>query len=736
MARRTKRRNTRKGSGKHKSRRKYVRKYTRKYKNARRKTRKNKMRGGGRRYQVVLTGATPHIFPEYINGRIDDARASIIRENGFMKTIDIGGEHKVRITSSFGILSMKHISSENEERDVVEIVGDRPGLAQLKEMGFAEVDANAALDANQGDVQMASEWLLQGDKAPLPAAAPAAGGHVPPAAYAPALDQEVDFGAMGRWLDGSGLGQYKQQMHTSGYDLDTLIDLDADDLEYMLLEIIPKTLPGHRIKMEKAMKALKEPKIQVNTAPAAAGGNAHGPAYPAQQFAHSLQQQHAQQYAQQQAQQQAQQHAQQHSPAAAQTITLSKKVTARNGDGKYKEDISPRSKITIYSGLNNENTMNITGRDGSIRRGLHYRVNHGSDWSWVSNYDLTQAGAHDPGAGGASGPAGASGPGPGAGAAAAGWSDGMPPARMCPYCLVKGQQPRAVYPGQFYCGRTCGQAAAAAGWVNGMPPAGAGPGPGAGATAGGSPGTRKILFYRKPPAGNFYEFTNFFYRDTNAPLFSGDDRGEDRGEERGEDRGEDPAALEWKTPEHYFQVYKFLHSGADIPTLHRQSRDIPTGNNGLNAMGPQWGAETEKRHPLDKNYWHGNGRDGSMTSGKDRAMYNAVKMKFKQNSDLLALLQGTGTALIIENAGLKVAGVSPGDKYWGDGKYGDTAAGGSSWDFTKIDDKEGMNKLGLLLMEIRDELTGGTTLAHFPQAHIKKDKSYDHSIGYFNLQIV
>jgi predicted NAD-dependent protein-ADP-ribosyltransferase YbiA (DUF1768 family) len=115
-------------------------------------------------------------------------------------------------------------------------------------------------------------------------------------------------------------------------------------------------------------------------------------------------------------------------------------------------------------------------------------------------------------------------------------------------------------------------------------------------------------------------------------------------------------------------------------------------------------------------------------------MYNAVKMKFTQNPDLHKLLVDTGDALIIENAGLKVAGVSPGDKYWGDGKYGDTAAGTSSWDFTKIDDKEGKNKLGLLLMEIRDELTRGNTCP--PKAHIQKDRSYNSSTGYFDLQII
>jgi ribA/ribD-fused uncharacterized protein len=264
-------------------------------------------------------------------------------------------------------------------------------------------------------------------------------------------------------------------------------------------------------------------------------------------------------------------------------------------------------------------------------------VNHGSDWSWVSEFDLTRAGA---------------------------------------------------------------------------------------AAAGGAPGTHKILFYRKPAdGGKLYEFTNFFYRDPSRPLFSGNHSGPD-------------TTTVWKTPEHYFQVYKFLQTAAaDIQTLYSQASNLPTGNNGSNAMGPEWGTETAKKHPVNNQYWHGNGSDDTMTPGKDRAMYNAVKMKCTQNPDLHKLLVDTGDALIIENAGLKVAGVSPGDKYWGDGKYGDTAAGTSSWDFTKIDDKEGKNKLGLLLMEIRDELTGGNTLTPYPPALIQKDRSYDHSIGYFNLQI-
>ncbi len=64
---------------------------------------------------------------------------------------------------------------------------------------------------------------------------------------------------------------------------------------------------------------------------------------------------------------------------------------------------------------------------------------------------------------------------------------------------------------------------------------------------------------------------------------------------------------------------------------------------------------------------------------KDLAMYNCVLAKFTQHHDLLKQLLTTGDAEIVED--------SPIDWYWGWGK-----------------DRTGQNKLGQILMEVREEL--------------------------------
>lgn len=66
---------------------------------------------------------------------------------------------------------------------------------------------------------------------------------------------------------------------------------------------------------------------------------------------------------------------------------------------------------------------------------------------------------------------------------------------------------------------------------------------------------------------------------------------------------------------------------------------------------------------------------------KDMVMYDCVLAKFTQNHDLLKKLLETGDAELIED--------SPVDWYWGWGK-----------------DHTGQNKLGQILMEVREELQG------------------------------
>ena len=64
---------------------------------------------------------------------------------------------------------------------------------------------------------------------------------------------------------------------------------------------------------------------------------------------------------------------------------------------------------------------------------------------------------------------------------------------------------------------------------------------------------------------------------------------------------------------------------------------------------------------------------------KDEVMLQALRMKFSQNPDIAKELMATGDAIIIEH--------TRNDAYWADGGDG-----------------SGKNKLGLLLMHVRDEL--------------------------------
>ena len=64
---------------------------------------------------------------------------------------------------------------------------------------------------------------------------------------------------------------------------------------------------------------------------------------------------------------------------------------------------------------------------------------------------------------------------------------------------------------------------------------------------------------------------------------------------------------------------------------------------------------------------------------KDEVMLQALRMKFSQNPEIAKELLATGDAILIEN--------TRNDDYWADGGDG-----------------SGKNKLGLLLMQVREEL--------------------------------
>jgi ribA/ribD-fused uncharacterized protein len=114
--------------------------------------------------------------------------------------------------------------------------------------------------------------------------------------------------------------------------------------------------------------------------------------------------------------------------------------------------------------------------------------------------------------------------------------------------------------------------------------------------------------------------------------------------------------VRWPTVEHYFQAQKFedtnyrerirgAHSPMDAKTLG-QTRKI--------SIRPDW------------------------ESVKEAVMKKALRLKF-QNPRLRSLLLSTKHRMLVED--------SPYDRYWGAGRDG-----------------KGKNRLGVLLMEIRDEI--------------------------------
>ena len=113
----------------------------------------------------------------------------------------------------------------------------------------------------------------------------------------------------------------------------------------------------------------------------------------------------------------------------------------------------------------------------------------------------------------------------------------------------------------------------------------------------------------------------------------------------------------WKTSEHYFQAQKFADT-----KFEEKVRLAPTPMEAAN-LG------RNRKFPLRKDW----------ETVKDDIMREALRAKFTQNKELNKTLLETGDAELVEH--------THNDFYWADGGDG-----------------SGKNMLGLLLMELREEL--------------------------------
>jgi ribA/ribD-fused uncharacterized protein len=115
----------------------------------------------------------------------------------------------------------------------------------------------------------------------------------------------------------------------------------------------------------------------------------------------------------------------------------------------------------------------------------------------------------------------------------------------------------------------------------------------------------------------------------------------------------------WPTSEHYYQAQKF----AGTPREERIRK----------ARTPKAAARLgrSRKHPARADW----------EDVKDEVMHRAVLRKFEAHADIREVLFSTGEVPIVENA--------PNDTYWGCGADG-----------------SGLNRLGAILMDVRDTLRG------------------------------
>ncbi|MCA9175001.1 MAG: NADAR family protein [Planctomycetales bacterium] len=115
----------------------------------------------------------------------------------------------------------------------------------------------------------------------------------------------------------------------------------------------------------------------------------------------------------------------------------------------------------------------------------------------------------------------------------------------------------------------------------------------------------------------------------------------------------------WMTVEHYFQAAKFFPTDPE----HAEAIRVAATPKQAKTLG------RSRRHPLRADW----------EAVKDDIMRSAVRAKFVTHLEIRNRLLATGDERLVENA--------PMDYYWGCGRSG-----------------AGLNRLGEILMELRDEL--------------------------------
>jgi ribA/ribD-fused uncharacterized protein len=154
-----------------------------------------------------------------------------------------------------------------------------------------------------------------------------------------------------------------------------------------------------------------------------------------------------------------------------------------------------------------------------------------------------------------------------------------------------------------------------------------------------------ICFYDKN--SNFYEFTNFY----SAPIRA--------------QNGMFP------TSEHYFQAQKFITTA---PNVYAQIRNDTQGPRNIFDLAQK------NQSLVDSSWW--SPVPGTDLEKRDLVMYNALRLKFDQHSNLKNLLLSTKGYFLVEH--------TKNDKYWADN-----------------DDGTGKNMLGYLLVKLREDYLNG-----------------------------